>query len=58
MIVICICCRHGGQFNSEIRIDYLKKKMELELINFELELKFCTKNFYPQINFPFNFSIQ
>jgi len=29
--------------NSNIGIDYLKK-MELELINFELELKFPTQN--------------
>ena len=28
--------------------------MELELINFELELKFPTKKINPQINLPFN----
>jgi len=34
-------------------------ELELELINFELELKFPTKQFcYPQINLPFNFLIQ
>ena len=38
-----------------IRIADLKK-MELELIN--LELKFATKTFNPQINLPFNFFIQ
>ena len=32
--------------------------MELELINFELELKFPTKKLNPQINLPFNFLIQ
>ena len=44
-----------GQFNSGIEIDgqfenwnYLFKKMEL--INLELELKFATKNIFPQIN--------
>jgi len=31
--------------------------MELELINFELELKFATKKLNPQINLPFNFLI-
>ena len=34
-----------GQFNSRIG------KMELELINLELELKFPTKQLNPQINF-------
>jgi len=42
---------------SWIGIDYLKK-MELELISFELELKFPTEKFNPQINLPFNFLIQ
>jgi len=32
--------------------------MELELINFELELKFPTKKLNPQTNLPFNFLIQ
>ena len=32
--------------------------MELELINFELELEFPTKELNPQINLPFNFLIQ
>ena len=36
--------------NSGIGIDYLKKN-ELELRN--LELKFPTKIFYPEINLPF-----
>jgi len=44
-----------GQFNSGI--DYLKK-MELDLINFELELKFPPKIINPQINLPFKFLIQ
>ena len=35
----------------------LFKKMELELIDFELELKFPRKEFNPQINLPFNFLI-
>ena len=35
---------------------WLFKKMEL--INFELELKFPPKTFNPQINLPFNFLIQ
>jgi len=43
--------------NSGIVIDYLKK-MELEVINFELKLKFPTKTFNAQINLPFNFLIQ
>jgi len=38
--------------NSGIGIDYLKQ-MELELRNFELELKFPTKTFNPEINLPF-----
>ena len=38
--------------NSNSWIGYLKK---LELINFELELKFHTKTFYPQINLIVNF---
>ena len=38
-------------------IAYLKK-MELELINFELELKFATKIWNPQINLQLNFFIQ
>jgi len=45
-----------GQFNPGIGIDYLKK-MELELINLELEVKFPTKQLNPQINLPFNFLI-
>ena len=32
-----------GSANSGIGIAYLKTKMELELINFELELKFAKK---------------
>jgi len=32
--------------------------MELELINFELELKFATKKLNPQINLPLNVLIQ
>ena len=43
--------------NSNSRIDYLKK-MELELIKFELELKFPTKQIYPQINLPLFYFIQ
>ena len=46
-----------GQFNSRIGIAYLKK-MELELINLELELKFAAKKLNPQINLPFNVLIQ
>jgi len=41
-----------GQFNSGIGSDYLKKN-ELELRNFELELKFPTKKLNPEINLPF-----
>ena len=54
--------RHGGNSipelmaNSNSGIDYLKK-MELELINRELELKF-PKNNYAQINLPLNVFIQ
>ena len=44
-----------GQF---LNWSCLFKKMELELINLELELKFATETFNPQINFPFNFLIQ
>jgi len=45
--------------NSGIGIEY-NKKIELELINFELELelKFLTNKLNPQINLPFNFLIQ
>ena len=42
--------------NSGIGIDYLKK-MDLELINFELEFP-TKKKLNPQINLPFNFLIQ
>jgi len=42
--------------NSNLGIAYLKKKMELELIN--LELKFATKKFNPQISLPLNLLIQ
>jgi len=52
-------------FEITINIDHqfrcwncLFKKMELELINFELELKFPTKQLNPQNNLPFNFLIQ
>jgi len=45
-----------GQFNSGTD-DYLKKN-ELELINFELELKFPTNKFNPQFNLLLNFLIQ
>jgi len=45
-----------GQFNSRIRIDYLKK-MELKIINFELEFEFPPKKLNPQINLPLNFFI-
>ena len=38
-------------------IDYLRK-MELWLINFELELKFPTKELHLEINLPFNLLIQ
>jgi len=34
------------------------KKMELDLINLELKLKFATKTLNPQINLSFNFLIQ
>jgi len=41
--------------NSNSRIAHLKK---MELINFELKLKFPTKKLNSQINLPFNFLIQ
>ena len=39
-------------------MELFKKKMELELINFELELKFPTKKLNPQINLPVHFFLQ
>jgi len=42
--------------NSNYGIAYLKK-MELEYINFELELKFTSKIFNPQIDLLFNLEI-
>jgi len=47
--------RHTHTLEMELLIF---NKMELELINFELELKFATNFFYPQINLLFNFLIQ
>ena len=44
-MIIQVYNQTWGQFNSGIGIDYLKKNgIELELRNFELELKFPTKN--------------
>ena len=43
--------------NSNFGIDYWNLK-RMELINFELELKFPTKKWNPHINLPFNVLIQ
>jgi len=47
LVNIYRCIRHGANSTPELRvnskIDYLFKKMELESINFELELKFQAK---------------
>ena len=55
--------RHGVNSISELKlmvnsgIDYLKK-MELELINLELELNLLQRILNPSINLPFNFLIR
>jgi len=43
--------------NSEIGFGYLKK-MQLELINWGMEVRFATNRLNPQIKLPFNFLIQ
>ena len=45
--------RHWVNSIPELELLFL-----MELINLELELKFATNKFNPQINLPFNFLIQ
>ena len=67
MIIYIYIYQTCGQFTSGIGIDgqfrnctwnCIIKKIELELIILELELKSATKKLNPQISLPFNFLIQ